>query len=60
MLALASNYQRLEKGLDVMSKYYWATPEEIERTRKRNKTLLMIAVPVVTVILSAVVTLLLH
>jgi hypothetical protein len=38
----------------------WITPEEIERTRKRKKTLLGIAIPVVTIVLSAAVTLLLN
>ncbi|WP_338788126.1 hypothetical protein [Metabacillus sp. FJAT-53654] len=38
----------------------WTTPEEIERIRKRKKTLLVISLPVVTIVLSAALTLLLN
>ncbi|WP_299093697.1 hypothetical protein [uncultured Metabacillus sp.] len=43
-----------------MAKSIWMTPEEIERTKKRNKLILMIAVPAVTILLSASLTLLMH
>ncbi|WP_260445671.1 MULTISPECIES: hypothetical protein [Metabacillus] len=43
-----------------MSNHYWATPEEIARVKKRNKTLLYISFPVVTFILTALFTLLLN
>lgn len=38
----------------------WTTPEEMERTKKRNKLILVIAFPVATIILSAAITVLLN
>jgi hypothetical protein len=43
-----------------MSKHYWVTPEEIERMKKRNKIVMYACIPVITIILSALLTLLLN
>jgi hypothetical protein len=43
-----------------MSKHSWATPEEIARIKKRNKTILYASIPVITVIITALLTLLLN
>jgi len=36
----------------------WVTPEEMERKRKRNKTLLYISLPIAAIIISAATTIL--
>jgi len=36
----------------------WVTPEEMERKRKRNKTLLYILLPIAAIIISATMTIL--
>jgi hypothetical protein len=43
-----------------MSDHYWATPEEIARVKKRNKTIMYAALPVVTIVLTALLTMLLN
>ncbi|WP_264766587.1 hypothetical protein [Metabacillus sediminilitoris] len=43
-----------------MSDHFWATPEEIARVKKRNKTILYATLPVVTVIVTALLTMLLN
>ncbi|WP_269431551.1 hypothetical protein [Bacillus sp. SA1-12] len=43
-----------------MSKDHWATPEEIERMKKRNRTILYVSLPVATAFLTAMLTLLLN
>jgi hypothetical protein len=43
-----------------MSDHFWATPEKIARVKKRNKTILYASIPVVTVILTALLTMLLN
>ncbi|WP_263432697.1 hypothetical protein [Metabacillus rhizolycopersici] len=43
-----------------MSNHYWATPEEVARIKKRNKTIMYASFPVATVILTALLTLLLN
>lgn len=41
-----------------MSNYNWLTPEEIQRKKARNKNILYISFLLVSVLISAVVTLL--
>ncbi|MFD1780026.1 hypothetical protein ACFSFW_15275 [Fredinandcohnia salidurans] len=36
----------------------WVTPEEMERKRKRNKTLLYVSFPILAILVSATMTLL--
>nr|WP_309098523.1 hypothetical protein [Fredinandcohnia onubensis] len=36
----------------------WVTPEEMERKRKRNKTLLYVSLPILAILVSAAMTLL--
>ncbi|WP_264191599.1 hypothetical protein [Metabacillus litoralis] len=43
-----------------MSSYEWITPEEVARIKKRNKTILYVSMPVATVVLTALVTMLLN
>ncbi|MGM0877178.1 MAG: hypothetical protein ACQEWV_21150 [Bacillota bacterium] len=43
-----------------MSDHYWATPEEIARIKKRNKTILYASFPVITVVLTILLTLMLN
>ncbi|WP_299091992.1 hypothetical protein [uncultured Metabacillus sp.] len=43
-----------------MSNYHWATPEEIERIKKRNRTILYVSLPLATALLTAMLTLLLN
>ncbi|WP_453993351.1 hypothetical protein [Bacillus nitroreducens] len=36
----------------------WVTPEEMERRKRRNKTLLYISLPILAIVVSAAMTLL--
>ncbi|MGM7721780.1 hypothetical protein [Metabacillus sp. Hm71] len=43
-----------------MSNYHWATPEEIERVKKRKRTILYVSLPIATAFLTAMLTMLLN
>lgn len=35
---------------------YWVTPEELAKTKKRNKIILYISIPIVTFVLTGLIT----
>ncbi|WP_268921785.1 hypothetical protein [Metabacillus schmidteae] len=37
---------------------YWVTPEELAKIKKRNKTILYTCIPIITFVLTALITLL--